>query len=158
MIIVIAFCRPTVTEKDMTNVELEKLLAVPEKVVKVTLEEVLSRDKMEVSPDNSCNDDTLSGDEAQKIARKLKSVKSVKNCDNTSKSTKKYRGYKPTVPLPIVKSVTTAQKVAQQESRWKQKAEVEKKERLAKKIEAQRRAKQDVVVPEEIATERKKRT
>ncbi|CAI5440443.1 unnamed protein product [Caenorhabditis angaria] len=117
---------PTVTEKDMTNVELEKLLAVPEKVVKVTLE------KIKICPSQN---------------------ESREKQNHANRACKIYRVFTTTIP-----SRQHAQKkVAQQESRWKQKAEVEKKERLAKKIEAQRRAKEDVVVPEEIATEMKKR-
>ncbi|CAI2311874.1 unnamed protein product [Caenorhabditis sp. 36 PRJEB53466] len=127
---------PTVTEKDMTEVDLAKLLMVPETERNISAEEVVAAGKMADDDGelNTAQDDTI-------IEGKVATTESKPKVVVTEASKRAKRRYIP--------KTASAHKVEVIESNWRRKDEAAMKEKLKKHAMAEKRAKADFIVPEE---------
>uniref|UniRef100_A0A8R1E1K0 Protein kinase domain-containing protein n=1 Tax=Caenorhabditis japonica TaxID=281687 RepID=A0A8R1E1K0_CAEJA len=130
---------PTVTEKDMTAVDLAKILKVPASVERITHAQVVAAGNLSQDDDdlNTAQDDTLIERETnfmpQKVTIRANSVSEFSHI-----------GERRFVPMTLCQ-----QKVQIIEENWKRKEEEALREKLVKKAAAQRRAKADIIVNED---------
>uniref|UniRef100_A0A1I7UIX1 Protein kinase domain-containing protein n=1 Tax=Caenorhabditis tropicalis TaxID=1561998 RepID=A0A1I7UIX1_9PELO len=135
---------PSVTEKDMTEIDLSKVLNVPEVERNVTMEEILAAGKMGNEDEglNTAQDDTIIEGEAAKSTLPAPATPSEK-----SKKTAKRR---------YVARTPSMNKVELIEKNWKKKQEEAQREKAKKQAIAARRTKEDFIVPEDNTLMKKK--
>ncbi|CAB3408420.1 unnamed protein product [Caenorhabditis bovis] len=137
---------PCVTEKDTTEISLAELLAIPEKVRRITLADATKQEK-NYDDDNALNtaqDDTIIESEESVRIRNQRKKREEESRKQQATMSRKYKYKK----KPDNRTVTT-QQAKEAELIWRRKQAAEYAARLAKRAEAQQRGNRDVVVPDE---------
>ncbi|EGT53908.1 hypothetical protein CAEBREN_24894 [Caenorhabditis brenneri] len=132
---------PCVTEKDMTEVDLTKILNVPGAEKNITMEQILAAGKMTEGDEglNTAQDDTIIEEEGASRPKSHPNATTPSETSTTSKKTK--RRYIARTP--------SVHKVELIEKNWKKKQEEAQREKILKHAIAARRTKVDMVVPED---------
>ncbi|UMM12311.1 hypothetical protein L5515_001152 [Caenorhabditis briggsae] len=139
---------PSVTERDMTEVDLVKILNIPETERNITMEEILVAGKMNEKDDerlNTAQDDTIIEEDGARGSNRPHSQPITP--PETSKKAPRRR---------YIAKTPSVHKVELIEKNWKKKQEDAQRDKFMKNALAAKRAKEDFIVPEDNTVLRKK--